>query len=110
MWQSKKNLILQQKKIRVPFNTYVFLVSEDLLILTGAPVLIYSGLSFLMTVILKSLLTGGKEFFLWLVCNDLEMVCEKAFPGFPLSQSPCTFTLLFVHATSFPGISLRRDR
>ena len=55
------------KKIRVPFNTYVFLVSEDLLILTGAPVLIYSGLSFLKTVILKSLLTGGKEFFLRLV-------------------------------------------
>ena len=65
--KKKKPDITTKTKFRLYFNTYVFLVSEDLLILTGAPVLIYSGLPFLKTVILKSLLTGGKEFFLRLV-------------------------------------------
>ena len=64
--QSKKNLILQEKKISRAFK-YICFLSEDLLILIRAPVFIYVSLSFLKRVILKSLLTGGKEFFLRLV-------------------------------------------
>ena len=51
--QSKKNLILQEKKISRAFK-YICFLSEDLLILIRAPVFIYVSLSFLKRVILKS--------------------------------------------------------
>ena len=51
--QSKKNLILQGKKISLAFK-YICFLSEDLLILIRAPVFIYVSLSFLKRVILKS--------------------------------------------------------
>ena len=50
--QSKKNLILEGKKISRAFK-YICFLSEDLLIRIRAPVFIYVSLSFLKRVILK---------------------------------------------------------
>ena len=61
----KSDITTKKKNSRA--SKYLRILSEDLLFLIRAPVLIYSCLSFLKTVILKSLLTGGKEFFLRLV-------------------------------------------
>ena len=61
----KSDITTKKKNSRA--SKYLRILSEDLLFLIRAPVLIYSCLPFLKTVILKSLLTGGKEFFLRLV-------------------------------------------